>query len=86
MSFTPAPIIPQTPDQAVQRDQAHGHQPLTQTPEAQLAVLRNAIRHHQAAMEAAGPLGVEADFTPEQVQTMAVKHEADRTLWAHLET
>lgn len=45
------PVIPQTREQARARDRsANLHGPLTQTPEAELAVLRNAIRQHRDAI------------------------------------
>lgn len=85
MSFNPHPIIPQTREQAIQRDHLHGlstRKP--ENPAMELARLRQAVKAHRIEMEAAGPLGVETDFTSEQVAIMARKHAADHALWAHL--
>ena len=80
-------VIPQTREQAISRDLAAGlaDAPLVQTVEAQLALLRNAVRQHQATIESAGPIGLTADLTGDQNQIAETKHEADRILWAHLE-
>jgi hypothetical protein len=83
---TPPVLIPQTREQATQRDLAAGHNTSPRpTPETQLATLKQAIRAHRAEMEDAGPLGIASEFTDEQNQTLDRKHQADRTLWAHLD-
>lgn len=79
----PAPIIPQTPEQARQRDVLAGLKPVTVTdPRVELERLRLAVREHQVEMTAAGPLGMAKDFSELQNAIMDRKHAADRKLWA----
>lgn len=79
-------LIPQTPEQALQRDQlaerANPVRPLS--PAAELARLRNAIAKHQDAVLEAGDLGPASKFTSAQRSIMNAKHQADLELWAHL--
>lgn len=85
MSFTPHPVIPQTIAQAVQRDARHGlDSPQPETPERQLARLRQAVNDHRAQIEAAGPLANAGELTEQQLETIAAKHAADHGLWAHI--
>lgn len=80
-------LIPQTPEQAIQRDQladrANTAAPTSAATE--LARLRNAILEHQDAITAAGDLGPAGKFTSAQRSIISTQHEADTKLWAHLQ-
>lgn len=81
----PHPVIPQSREQAAQRDNRHQLDTRPpETPEGQTARLRAAIRTHQTTIQDAGPLANAGELTPEQQDTMARKHAADQTLWGHL--
>lgn len=70
--MTPHPIIPQTPQQAVQRDEIaarRGEHEVALTPAQEIARLRTAIRVHQQAV---GHIDGEVSVH-------------DEALWAHLE-
>jgi hypothetical protein len=80
-------LIPQTPQQALERDHLAGRAdtPRPASPATEVSRLRNAILEHQDTVEAAGTLGPVGKFTSEQRGTMKAKHDADRKLWAHLQ-
>lgn len=79
-------IIPQTVEQAVQRDALHdrAQTPVGTTLHTELQDLRNAIHEHQARIEDAGPLGNSRSLSAAQRKIMRAKQQADEELWAHL--
>lgn len=81
----PHPIIPQTPDQARQRDRIHGRDiPKPENPVHELARLRNAIRTHRQQLQDTGPLNLCPECRADNDDLTAAKHAADHALWAHL--
>jgi hypothetical protein len=69
---SPPPIIPQTPEQAIQRDQIAGLKPVPlDDPRAELARLQQAVRDHHEATTQEGLDGYSRDT-------------ANSALWRHI--
>jgi hypothetical protein len=82
---SPPPIIPQTPEQAIQRDQIAGLKPVPlEDPRAELARLQQAVRDHREALSASGPITLPGTLTDEYVVWLERRAAANRELWAHI--
>lgn len=77
-------IIPQTPEQARQRDNQHALNTPKPTPaHVQVQELKNAILEHRQTIEHAGPVARGKDLSAAQRKIVQVKQAADEKLWAH---
>lgn len=81
----PMPIIPQTPEQAIQRDYLHGlATPPAPDPAVQLAALQAAIRTHRDTVTTAGLLKTAEEDAGHNAPIFQTLTAAHRELWQHI--